>query len=46
MKKILGAQIWAKGAKIGPRARFFAIFSSLFHCFSLKLHTMIACKNV
>ena len=29
--EIFGAQIWAKGAKIGPKARFFAIFSSLVH---------------
>ena len=28
-EKILGAQIWAKRAKIGPEIRFFAIFSSL-----------------
>ena len=38
MKKNLGegAQIWAKGAKIRPQTRFFAIFSSLVYQFSLK----------
>ena len=45
MKKFW-ALIWSKGAKIGPEIRFFAIFSSLLHQFSLKLHTVIACKNV
>ena len=45
LKKFL-ALIWSKGAKIGPEIRFFAIFSSLLHQFSLKLHTVIACNNV
>ena len=30
-KKIFRPQIWAKGVKIGPETRFFAIYSSLFH---------------
>ena len=40
------------GPKLGqtsqnwPEMRFFAIFSSLVHYFSLKLHTMIAGNNV
>ena len=46
MQKIFWVLIWAKGAKIGPETRFFAIFSSLLHQFSLKLHTMIACNHV
>ena len=31
-------QIWAKGAKIRPETRFFPIFSSWVHYFSLMLH--------
>ena len=46
MKKFLGVQIQAKRDKIGPETRFFVIFSSLVHLFSLKLHTMIAYNNV
>ena len=38
LKKILGAQIWAKQAKTGPEIRFFAIFSTLVHYFSFQLH--------
>ena len=30
-KKNVGAQIWVKRAKMGPKIRFFAIFSSLVH---------------
>ena len=45
-EKILGPTLWSKGAKIGPKIRFFAIFSSLLDQFSLKLHTVIACNNV
>ena len=45
-QKKIWAQIWSKGTKIRPKTRFFAIFSSLFHQFYLKLHTMIACNNV
>ena len=45
-EKILGPTLWSKGAKIGPKIRFFAIFSSLLDQFSLKLHTVIACSNV
>ena len=44
--KKLAAQTWAKWAKIKPKTKFFVIFSSLVHLFSLKLHTMIACNNV
>ena len=33
------------GSEFGPDTRFFVIFSSLVHQFSLKLHTMIACNN-
>ena len=29
--KKMGAQIWAKWAKIGPKIRFFVIFSSVVH---------------
>ena len=32
--KKIGAQVWAKGAKIGPETRFFAIISSLVISFS------------
>ena len=46
MQKIFWFLIWSKGAKIRPETRFFAIFSSLLHQFSLKLHTVIACNNV
>ena len=42
-KKTFGDQIWAQ---IRPKIRFFAIFSSLVHQFSLKLHRMIAWNNV
>ena len=45
-QKIMTPQIQVKWTKIGPQTRFFAIFSSLVHWFSLKLHTMIACNNV
>ena len=45
-QKILVGQIWGKGTKIGPETRSFVIFPSSVHYFSLKLHTMIACKNV
>ena len=45
-EKILGPTLWSKGAKIGLKIRFFAIFSSLLDQFSLKLHTVIACNNV
>ena len=31
LKKNVVAGIWAKGAKIGPKTRFFTIFSSLVH---------------
>ena len=31
LKKELVARIWVKGAKIGPKHKFFAIFSSLAH---------------
>ena len=41
-KKKFGDQIFAK---IGPKTRSFAIFSSLAHQFSLKLYTMIACND-
>ena len=42
-----GEQISAKEeAKVGPKTRFFPIFSSLFHYFSFKLQTMIACNYV
>ena len=41
MKRIFRAQIWAKNVKIGLETRFFAIFLSLFHQFSLKLDTVI-----
>ena len=44
-RNIFGIQILAKGAKIVPKTRFFAIFSSFVLYFSLKLHTMIACNN-
>ena len=37
---------WARWDKIGSKNRFFAIFSSLIHYFSLKLHSTIACNNV
>ena len=45
-KKNLGAQIWAELAKIGPKIRFFAIFSSLDLEFSFKLHRMIPWNNL
>ena len=35
------ARIWAKGARVGRETRFFVIFSSLGHQFSLKSHTKI-----
>ena len=39
----MGAQIWAIWPKIGPKIKFFAIFSSsLLHQFSFKLRRMIA----
>ena len=34
------------GPEIGPEIRFFAIFSSLVHSFSFKLHRMITWNNV
>ena len=46
LQKKLLAQIFAKWAQIGLKTRFFAIFSSLVHYFSFKLHTMIACHNL
>ena len=46
MQKNFWVLIWSKGAKIGPETRFFAIFSSLLHQFSLKVHTVVACDNV
>ena len=39
------AKIWAKGAKIGPEARFFLPFSQVWF-FTLKLYAMIAYNNV
>ena len=45
-KKCSRLEFGPKGAKIGPKTRFFVIFSSLVHQFSLKLHTVIACNNV
>ena len=45
-KKNFEAQFWVKGAKIGSETRFFAIFSSLAHQFSMKLYTTIACNNL
>ena len=50
-KKIFGAQIWAKGAKIRPKTRFYAIFSSLvdqFFCeiaYSDNLQQCITCSR-
>ena len=44
--KNFGTQIWAKGAKISPETKLFAIFLSLVHGFFLKLHMMIACNNI
>ena len=45
LKKVFweGRQIWAK---IGPETRFLIILSSLLHWLSLKLHTVIVCKDV
>ena len=43
MKKNLGPKFGPKQAKIGPKIRFSAIFSSLVHQF--KLNTVIACNN-
>ena len=43
MKKNLGPKFGPKQAKIGPKTRFSAIFSSLVHQF--KLNTVIACNN-
>ena len=37
-KEFFGIHISAKCAKIGPKIRFFVIFSSLVHQFSQKLH--------
>ena len=45
-KKNWGTQFGPKRAKIRPKIRFFAIFSSLFYQFSFKLHRMIAWNNV
>ena len=45
-KKILQSKFLPKGPKLGPKTRFFVIFSSLVHQFSLKLHTAIVCYNV
>ena len=45
-KKKSWAQIWTKRGKIRPMIRFFAIFLSWVHWFSLKLHTVVACDNV
>ena len=44
--KDLGAQLLAKQTKLEPKIGFFTIFSSFVHQFSLKLHRMIAWKNV
>ena len=44
MKKSLGAQIWAKQAKMEPKIKFFVIFSSLIYQFFFKLHRMINYK--
>ena len=50
-KKIFGVQIWAKGAKIRPKTRFYAIFSSLvdqFFCeiaYSDNLQQCITCSR-
>ena len=41
-----GDQTWAKWAKIWPQNRFFAIFSSLVHYFTFKLHRTIAWNNI
>ena len=46
IKKCFRLEFGPNGAKIGPKTRFFVIFSSLVHQFSLKLHTVIACNNV
>ena len=46
LRKNLGAQISVKWPKIGPKIRFFAIFSSLAHQLSFKLTRMIAQNNV
>ena len=45
-EKIFGPKFLSKGATVGPETRFFTIFLTLIHQFSLKLHTMIACNNV
>ena len=46
LRKNLGAQISVKWPKIGPKIRFFAIFSSLAHQLSFKLTRIIAWNNV
>ena len=46
LRKNFGAQISVKWPKIGAKIRFFAIFSSLDHQFSLKSTRMIAQNNV
>ena len=38
-------QIWAKRTKIRPKIRFLAIFLSLVHLFSFKLHRMLVWNN-
>ena len=45
-KKIWETQIWIKRTKLTPEIRFFAIFSSLVHLFSFKLHKIIAWNNL
>ena len=46
LRKNLGAQISVKWPKIGPKIRFFAIFSSLARQFSFKFPRIIAWNNV
>ena len=45
MKKYLGSRFGPSGPKSGPNLDFFAIFSSLAHYFSFKLHRIIAWNN-
>ena len=46
LRKRFGAQTWDKKAKIKPKIMFFAIFWSLVHTFSFKLHRIIVWNNV
>ena len=47
MKKIFeGGQVWIKQVKFGLKIRFFVIFSSLVHKFSIKLYRMLTWDNV